>query len=144
MDVDLVATGDRVRAARLKAGLSQRALQELCGLSQPTLQRLESGVPTRVGLADLDHLAGLMNVTLEDLLYGSAVRERVRVAARTRGATEVASALDQAVELLELDDRLDAAVQGLHQQAVTPDPVSYTHLTLPTIERCRSRWSPYH
>ena len=23
-------------------------------------------------------------------------------------------------------------------------PVSYTHLTLPTIERCRSRWSPYH
>ena len=25
------------------------------------------------------------------------------------------------------------------------DPVSYTHLTLPTILRsCRSRWSPYH
>ena len=24
-------------------------------------------------------------------------------------------------------------------------PVSYTHLTLPTIRRrCRSRWSPYH
>ena len=24
-------------------------------------------------------------------------------------------------------------------------PVSYTHLTLPTIScRCRSRWSPYH
>src|SRR5660397_267953 len=22
--------------------------------------------------------------------------------------------------------------------------VSYTHLTLPRIERCRSRWSPYH
>ena len=26
-----------------------------------------------------------------------------------------------------------------------PRPVSYTHLTLPTIvEWCRSRWSPYH
>ena len=26
-----------------------------------------------------------------------------------------------------------------------PMPVSYTHLTLPTILRsCRSRWSPYH
>ena len=25
------------------------------------------------------------------------------------------------------------------------DPVSYTHLTLPTKEdECRSRWSPYH
>ena len=23
-------------------------------------------------------------------------------------------------------------------------PVSYTHLTLPTILACRSRWSPYH
>ena len=23
-------------------------------------------------------------------------------------------------------------------------PVSYTHLTLPTNKRCRSRWSPYH
>ena len=22
--------------------------------------------------------------------------------------------------------------------------VSYTHLTLPTNKRCRSRWSPYH
>ena len=27
----------------------------------------------------------------------------------------------------------------------TFDPVSYTHLTLPTKSReCRSRWSPYH
>ena len=25
-----------------------------------------------------------------------------------------------------------------------PDPVSYTHLTLPTSYACRSRWSPYH
>ena len=28
---------------------------------------------------------------------------------------------------------------------VTPETVSYTHLTLPTkLEWCRSRWSPYH
>ena len=26
----------------------------------------------------------------------------------------------------------------------TIDPVSYTHLTLPTSTLCRSRWSPYH
>src|SRR5450756_3186077 len=25
-----------------------------------------------------------------------------------------------------------------------PDPVSYTHLTLPRSTLCRSRWSPYH
>jgi Zn-dependent peptidase ImmA (M78 family)/transcriptional regulator with XRE-family HTH domain len=121
MDVDLVATGERVRAARLKAGLSQRALHEQCGLSQPTLQRLESGTPTRVGLEDLDHLAGLVSVSLQDLLYGSAVRERVKVAARSNGAIAVASAQDHAVELLELDDRLDAAVEGLRQRLITPD-----------------------
>ena len=27
---------------------------------------------------------------------------------------------------------------------LTGDPVSYTHLTLPTKRMCRSRWSPYH
>ena len=27
---------------------------------------------------------------------------------------------------------------------VVPDPVSYTHLTLPTSLGCISRWSPYH
>src|SRR5660398_338078 len=29
-------------------------------------------------------------------------------------------------------------------QSTLRAPVSYTHLTLPRIERCRSRWSPYH
>ena len=30
-------------------------------------------------------------------------------------------------------------------EKMKPMPVSYTHLTLPTIvEWCRSRWSPYH
>ena len=31
------------------------------------------------------------------------------------------------------------------RSTVISDPVSYTHLTLPTIHvECRSRWSPYH
>ena len=29
-------------------------------------------------------------------------------------------------------------------QLLEPDPVSYTHLTLPRSTLCRSRWSPYH
>ena len=36
---------------------------------------------------------------------------------------------------------------GMQQMRILvgDDPVSYTHLTLPTtIELCRSRWSPYH
>ena len=35
----------------------------------------------------------------------------------------------------------DRAIVDLHSAG----PVSYTHLTLPTIAaECRSRWSPYH
>ena len=33
---------------------------------------------------------------------------------------------------------------GLIDNLVEDGAVSYTHLTLPTICRCRSRWSPYH
>ena len=29
--------------------------------------------------------------------------------------------------------------------SIVKEPVSYTHLTLPTtVLKCRSRWSPYH
>jgi transcriptional regulator with XRE-family HTH domain len=38
-----LATGRRVEAARLRAGLSQRALARRAGLSQPTLHRIEQG-----------------------------------------------------------------------------------------------------
>ena len=39
---------------------------------------------------------------------------------------------------------LDLGVDGLRLDAI-PYPVSYTHLTLPTMSLvCRSRWSPYH
>ena len=32
-----------------------------------------------------------------------------------------------------------------HAEQLYAEPVSYTHLTLPTTaRRCRSRWSPYH
>ena len=36
------------------------------------------------------------------------------------------------------------ATELLLKSGVRVHPVSYTHLTLPTILLCRSRWSPYH
>ena len=37
------------------------------------------------------------------------------------------------------------SVNDLHSITMSDDPVSYTHLTLPTTSAlCRSRWSPYH
>ena len=38
-----------------------------------------------------------------------------------------------------------AVAQVAQDNESLPEPVSYTHLTLPTIHvECRSRWSPYH
>ena len=34
--------------------------------------------------------------------------------------------------------------EGLTPEELKEQPVSYTHLTLPTNSRCISRWSPYH
>ena len=43
------------------------------------------------------------------------------------------------------DGRASVWLSGNQQPLrVRLDPVSYTHLTLPTILLCRSRWSPYH
>ena len=44
-------------------------------------------------------------------------------------------------DLLEIEE----GTNPLEKDLQDIDPVSYTHLTLPTIAaECRSRWSPYH
>ena len=49
------------------------------------------------------------------------------------GAVRKSMKMKQEVDLFA--DQVEEAIE----------PVSYTHLTLPTsIQRCRSRWSPYH
>ena len=50
--------------------------------------------------------------------------------------------LEHDYNALEPDTILQAVESVGH---ITSGPVSYTHLTLPTIcFKCRSRWSPYH
>jgi Zn-dependent peptidase ImmA (M78 family)/transcriptional regulator with XRE-family HTH domain/predicted HTH domain antitoxin len=118
MDVDLASAGVRVRVTRERAGLTQRDLQARTGISQPTLHRIEAGRRTSATLADFDQLAQALDIGLDELLYGSAVEARVLAAARTTGCTDDAlrSALDQGIELLKLDDRLDAVVPRLQQE----------------------------
>jgi ATP-dependent Clp protease ATP-binding subunit ClpX len=38
----------------------------------------------------------------------------------------------------------DVSGEGVQQALLKIVAVSYTHLTLPTSHKCRSRWSPYH
>ena len=56
---------------------------------------------------------------------------------------DLLAAVDQAVQAGHARSRNELVAKAL-QRELAPQPVSYTHLTLPTIERCRSRWSPYH
>lgn len=124
MDVDLAAAGTRVRVARERAGLSQRDLHARTGISQPTLHRVETGQRTNATLTDFDRLAQALDIGLDELLYGSAVEARVLAAARTSGCADDAlrSALDEAIELLKLDDRLDAVVATLRQEPACQAP----------------------
>jgi Zn-dependent peptidase ImmA (M78 family)/transcriptional regulator with XRE-family HTH domain len=122
MDIDLDLVGERVRAARERAGLTQRDVESAAEVSQSMIHRIESGRRTTATLEDFDRLAQAVGIGLEELLYGSAVEARVLAAARASGSADavVRSAMRQGVELLMLDDRLDMAVAGLRQQVGHP------------------------
>lgn len=122
MEIELALVGDRARAARERSGLTQRDVEAASGVSQSMVHRIESGKRTTASLEDFDRLAQAVGIGLEELLYGSAVEARVLAAARASQGTDatVRSATRQGVELLMLDERLDAAVTGLRQQARRP------------------------
>lgn len=116
-EVDLAAVGGRVRAARERAGLSQRDVESRTEITQSMLQRIESGKRTTASLSDFDRIAQALDVALDELLYGSAVEARVIAVARASGYADdvIRSAMRPGVELLKLDDRLDSVVSGLRQ-----------------------------
>lgn len=113
--MDLRRVGARVKRARELAGLTQRELAVRAGLSQATLARIELGTRPAVTIAEIDRLAGALDMPLRDLTSGSPIRDRVRVAARmTTVADDVLeAALRSAVHILELDDRLDGIADDL-------------------------------
>ena len=62
---------------------------------------------------------------------------------RVRATTVPRATVDTAITVSHLD--LGVTGGDLILDDVSFTPVSYTHLTLPTIALlCRSRWSPYH
>ena len=68
---------------------------------------------------------------------------------RLRGAVKVRREINDTLKMLRLHHVNHATIiknspsyLGMLQKA--KDSVSYTHLTLPRLLTCRSRWSPYH
>lgn len=70
MEIDYIGIGRRVRAFRLKRGLSQENLSELSGLTPAHFSHVETG-NTKVSLPSLVNIANALEVTMDDLLADS-------------------------------------------------------------------------
>jgi transcriptional regulator with XRE-family HTH domain len=98
--------GALIEKARVTAGLSQRALADATGISQPTLSRVISG--DRVAkLPEIVAIAWATGHTVAQLTGASTVADRVQCAARATHGSGMADMRDALLHFLELDDYLD-------------------------------------
>ena len=67
----------------------------------------------------------------------SIVRKKARINVKRIHQIESQVKHDVIAFLTSVTEKAGIKARYLH-------PVSYTHLTLPTSDLCRSRWSPYH
>jgi DNA-binding XRE family transcriptional regulator len=62
---------ENLRRRRVRAGLTQAALAEAVGVSQPTIAAMEGGVTRNPKTSVLLRLAGVLNASLDELLMGT-------------------------------------------------------------------------
>ncbi|XAS73654.1 helix-turn-helix transcriptional regulator [Micrococcaceae bacterium Sec5.1] len=106
-----VNIGERIARRRVEADLSQRHLEGLTGISQSTLQRIESG--NRVARMDeIISIAWALGCPVEAILDETPVRDRVLVASRASTSTADAAAVKaRLTQFLEIDAYL--AMHGI-------------------------------
>jgi DNA-binding XRE family transcriptional regulator len=98
--------GGLIERARESAGLSQRALAEATGISQPTLSRIISG--DRVAkLPEIVSIAWATGHTVAQLTGAGTVADRVQCAARATNGCGMAAMRAALLHFLELDEYLD-------------------------------------
>ncbi|WIM98639.1 helix-turn-helix transcriptional regulator [Actinoplanes oblitus] len=98
--------GSLIEKARATAGLSQRALADATGISQPTLSRIISG--DRVAkLPEIVAISWATGFTVAQLTGTSTVADRVQCAARATNGSDMQAMRDALLHFLELDDYLD-------------------------------------
>lgn len=108
--------GDRIARLRGEVGLNQRNAAEAAGLSQSTLNRVETGLrePTLGEVVGLAHALGCLTSTI---LGRGEVLDRLQTAARTEaGASDVdsSSVAERLGFLLDVDAQLRDAGIGIH------------------------------
>jgi transcriptional regulator with XRE-family HTH domain len=98
--------GALIERARAAAGLSQRALADMTGISQPTLSRIISG--DRVAkIPEIVAIAWATGHTVAQLAGAEAVADRVQCAARATNDCGMEGMRQALLHFLELDDYLD-------------------------------------
>ncbi|GLZ41229.1 helix-turn-helix transcriptional regulator [Actinokineospora sp. NBRC 105648] len=105
----MMTSGDRVRAARERVGLSQRALADRAELSQATLNRVELGA-RKPKMPELVALARALGCSLSEISEHSPVRDRVVCFARAENRNaenQMAGLRRELVHFLELDAYLE-------------------------------------
>jgi transcriptional regulator with XRE-family HTH domain len=101
-----VDVGALIERARDAAGLSQRRLADLTGISQSTLSRIIAG--DRVAkLPEIVAVAWATGSTVAQLTGISTVAGRVECAARATNGSGMAEMREALLHFLELDDYLD-------------------------------------
>jgi transcriptional regulator with XRE-family HTH domain len=101
-----IDVGRLIERARLAAGLSQRALADTTGISQPTLSRIISG--DRVAkMPEIVAISWATGHTVAQLTGASTVADRVQCAARATNGSGMEHMRDALLHFLELDDYLD-------------------------------------
>ena len=103
----MIATdvGLRIERARAAAGVSQRALADLTGISQPTLSRIVSG-QRKAKMPELVDVAWATGATIAEVSGTGAVAERVECAARATDHADMDGMREALLHFLELNDYL--------------------------------------
>jgi transcriptional regulator with XRE-family HTH domain len=98
--------GALIERARVAAGLSQRALADETGISQPTLSRIISGDRT-AKLPEVVAIAWATGHTIAELTEHGSATKRAQCAARATNASSMDGMREALLHFLELDDYLD-------------------------------------
>lgn len=105
--MNITNVGARIERARVAAGLSQRALADMTGISQPTLSRVVSG-QRAAKMPELIAIAWATGVTVAELTGTGTVAERAECVARATNHTDMDRMREALLHFLELDDYLSA------------------------------------
>ena len=98
--------GDLIESARVAAGLSQRRLAEITGISQATLSRIIAGIRS-AKMPEIVAIAWATGATVAELTGAGTVADRAQHAARATNGCGMDGMREALLHFLELDDYLD-------------------------------------